>query len=345
MIIPGDTGGDWRARKFVEYAHFVPPVHQAFLLEYAKRRKLTEEQCIFLAFIMGNVYSELTSIFILEEWGYKVPSLEVVNEFLTEWNPKIIYGSARKWTRYGGRAWSTFNWFVNETKNGINPWFNKIAVGTNEREVYDNIIAGALECPGYGRFSTDLFNETLMLYSKAGMITTKLRSDESINFAHGANLTSGLYNIVYMDERADQFDRDGKLTDEEAEFLTEKLLWVKSIYEEMHPEKEIDVPLFVTKVCSFRNCFKGKRGGGFHHYRQLKYLREFELLAPEKKQLWEECYDIRKTVYPSILRGEDHGIVGIPPEINKWWVKHGWVGCEPEALASIRHKSLEGFFV
>lgn len=339
-------GGDWRARKFVQYADFVPPVHQAFLLEYAKRRELTEGQCIFLAFIMGNVYSELTSIFILEEWGYQVPSLETVNEFLNEWNPKIIYGSARKWTRYGGRAWSTFNWFVNETKGDVAAWFKTIAIGNTEREVYDNVIAGALECPGYGRFSTDLFNETLMLFSKAGMITTKLRSDESINFYHGANLTSGLFNICYMDERADKFDRDNVLSETEAQFLTDKLLWVKSIYEEMYPEKEIDVPLFVTKVCSFRNCFKGKRGGGFHHYRQLKYLREFELLAPENQKLWDECYEIRQKVYPSILRGEDHGIVGIPEEISKWWVKYGWVGCEQEALDSIKPKAtIEGFFV
>ena len=175
------------------------------------------------------------------------------------------------------------------------------------------------------------------------MISGKLRSDESINFFNGANLTSGLFNIIYMDERADKFDRDNSLSEEEAEFLTQKLLWVKSIYEKMHPEKEIDVPLFVTKVCSFRNCFKGKRGGGYHHYRQLKYLREFELLAPENQKLWDECYDIRQAVYPSILRGEDHGIVGIPEEISKWWVKYGWVGCEPEALASIKKSTLEGF--
>ena len=183
-----------------------------------------------------------------------------------------------------------------------------------------------------------------MLFSKSGMISAKLKSNESFNFYHGANLTSGLFNICYMDDRANKFDRDNILSDEEAEFLASKVLWIQEIYEEMLPEKVFDGPLIIPKICSFRNCFKGRRGGGYHHYRQLKNLREYEIIAPHKENLWKECYDIRQAVYPSILRGEDHCIEGIPPEISKWWVNHGWVGCEPEALASIRKVTIERFF-
>lgn len=343
MIIPNDTGGDWRAKKFIEYAHFVPPVHQAFLTEYAKRRNLNEEQCVLLSFIMGNVYSELTAIFMFENWNKSCPDKNQVDIFLKQYNDKIVYGSARKWLRYCDRAWTTFNWFVDVTDQKPLQWFNKIAVGKDEREVYDNIKDEAMKCPEYGRFASDLFNEILMIFSKSNFIKTKLRSDESIDFYEGDNLTSGLFNIMYMDERADEYDKNRKLTEQEFNVLMNKLLELKKMYKEIY-NKEVDVPLFVTKICSFRNCFKGKRGGGYHHYRQLRYLREFEQLAPDWNDLWEECYDIRKTVYPEILRGEDHGIYDIPPELTKWWLKYGWVGCEPEALASIKKSTLESFF-
>lgn len=343
MIIPGDQGGIWRAQKFVEYANFVPPVHQSFLTEYASRRNLTEEECVTLAFIMGNVYSELTAIFMFESWNRQCPDKKELDEFLKKWNDKIVYGSARKWLRYCDRAWTTFNWFIEETDRRPMEWFKTIAVGNNEREVYDNIKAGSMECPEYGRFASDLFNEILMIFSKAGMITTKLKSDESIDFYEGDNLTSGMFNIMYMDDKADDYDKNRNLTQEEFDMLKNKLLWVKDLYQETF-KTDIDVPLFVTKVCSFRNCFKGKRGGGYHHYRQLKYLREFEKIAPERQDLWNECYDIRKKVYPSILRGEDHGIYDIPKGLTRWWLDHGWVGCEPEALASIKKNNLEQFF-
>ena len=114
MIIPNDAGGDWRAKKFIEYAHFVPPVHQSFLTEYANRRKLDEGQAVFLSFIMGNVYSELTAIFMFENWNKQVPDKKEVDEFLKKWNDSIIYGTARKWLRYCDRAWTTTNWFVVE---------------------------------------------------------------------------------------------------------------------------------------------------------------------------------------------------------------------------------------
>ena len=342
--IPGDTGGDWRAKKFVEYAHFVPPVHQAFLTEYANRRKLTEEQAVLLSFIMGNVYSELTAIFMFEAWDMKCPDLKQVDEFLKEWNDQIVYGSARKWLRYCDRAWTTFNWFVAETEQQPMQWFNKVAVGSTEREVYESLIEASQQCPEYGRFASDLFNEILMVFNKSGHLSKKLKSDESINFYDGMNLTSGMFNIMYMDERANEFDKNEKLTAQEFDLLMNRLLEIKDMYQQAHPEKEVDVPLFVTKICSFRNCFKGKRGGGYHHYRQLKYLRTFEQIAPKYKQLWDECYDIRKTVYPSILRGEDHCIYDIPPGLTKWWLDRGWVGCEPEALLSIKQNTLEKFF-
>ena len=343
MKIPNDTGGNWRAKKFVEYANFVPPVHQSFLTEYAERRNLNEEQCILLAFLMGDVYSELTAIFMLEEWNYSLPTKEQVALFLEKWNDTIIYGSARKWMRYNGRTQRTLEWLIDESKNGVYSWFKSISSGSTEREIYDNIQSSVLKCPEYGRFASDLFNEILMVFNKSGRVSTKLRSNESINFYDGNNLTSGLFNIIYMDDRADDWDIEGKLSQDEFELLSVELLKLKDLYEQTY-NTEIDVPLFVTKICSFRNCFKGKRGGGYHHYRQLKYLRHFETIAPAYQPLWDECYDIRQKVYPSILRGEDHGIVGIPPSLTKWWLTNGWVGCEPEALASIRSSSLDEFF-
>jgi len=344
MIIPNDKGGDWRANKFVEYANFVPPIHQSFFWEYSNRRNLSEDQCIFLAFLMGNFYSELTAIFAFEEWDMKLPTSNQVNSFFDQWNDRIVYGTARKWQRYNERSKKTLNWFVNNTENSVSSWFDTIAIGDTEREVYDNVQKSIRVCPEYGRFACDLFNEILMIFNKNERLSKKLRSDESINFYEGDNLTSGMFNIIYMDDRADEWDKTKKITKYESDLLHDKILWVKEIYENKFPDKEIDVPLFVTKICSFRNCFKGKRGGGYHHYRQLKYLREFELIAPHKESLWKECYDIRKKMYPEILLGEMHGIVGIPREICKWWLRHGWIGNEPEALASIKTNTIDSFF-
>jgi len=346
MNIPGDKNdGVWRAEKFVDYAEFVPPVHQNFLVEYAKRRQLDEGQCVFLAFLMGNFYSELTAIFAFEKFGRKVPTNAEVDKFLLEWNDLIVYGTARKWIRYKGCSNLVLNWFVNTVSGDPLGWFDRTIRDKNPREAYDALQTESQRCPWYGRFASDLFNEIVMVFAKKRLITTDMRSDESINFYDGANLTSGLFNILYMDDRANEFDANKKITDEENALLSEKIIWLKRVYELKYPNKEVDVPLFITKICSFRNCFKGKRGGGYHHYRQLKYLREFERVAPEEALLWKEMYEIRKFVYPSVLLGEEHGIVGIPAGLTKWWLKNGWIGNEPEALASIKPNStLNEFF-
>ncbi len=59
---------------------------------------------------------------------------------------------------------------------------------------------------------------------------------------------------------------------------------------------------------------KNARYAGFHHDRELGVIRQYEQLFTEYQELWNECYQIRKDIFPNRFLGELHGWNGIRSE-------------------------------
>ena len=157
-----------------------------------------------------------------------------------------------------------------------------------------------------------------------------IKEPTKIDWKNCANLTSGIFNIFYEDEKANEFDKTKKVTPLEIKYLSTKLSAIQKSIQGTYPEQDSEISMFIGKICSFRNLFKNARYGGFHHDRQLGVLKQYEVDFSQYSYLWEECYKLRKDIFPSRFLGELHGWDGIRKERKKIWLTTGKTGVENE---------------
>lgn len=331
MVIPNDNGVDYRLHKFVEYQHAVPPLHRELLIEYSNRKNLDEDGKVLLSWLMANTYHEITSILFLEEVEYGKGYYDRFRDFWSENNERITFGTAKKYNKMNNRILDPIEFFYNNY--GLKPFrslMSFIKDSNNGVERYELIKQLNKGCKNYGRFSEDLFLEILQIFDDPNSFNINIKASDVFDWEHCANLTSAVFNIMYEDELADKFDKGGLSKNELKSWepkLKDKVLEIQETINKTY-NKELDTSLFITKLCSFRNLFKNNRYGGYHHDRQLEYLRKYEETWPEKKDLWNEIYDIRKNVYSQQLLGEIGGWSGIRKERKKLWTTKGLTGVE-----------------
>lgn len=320
MKIPNDNGIDYRARKFVEYQHEVPPIHQATLSQYVSMRNPTQDELVYIAWVMSNTYHELTTMLIFEEvwmrWNF--------NEFWkNNWN-RIQFGTAKKYIKMNDRIVWIMEWFSEKYWESPYKKILEICWKWSWKERYENLIQYNKNCKNFWRFSSDLFNEIVMLFQKDWLIELGLEEPSEFDWKNCANLMSWTLNIMYEDDLADKYDRWDMSSQEIEELkprLNAKIQELKSMIEERYGA-EVDIPLFITKICSFRNLFKNARYWWYHHDRQLEYLIKYNREYPEKKELWRDVMKIRRKRFKATLLGEIGGWNGIRKERKKLWTTY-----------------------
>lgn len=327
LQIPHDTGYPWRLDRFVEYQHRVRSIHPITLCEYANRRGLDEDDCIFLSWLMCVTYSEITAIYMFEKIDWRTMTEESLEKFWTENKPNLIFGSARKHAK-------NQNWFVPLLKSfseiiAPNPsaWL-KAFWEEDVVETYEHVEKAIRKIRYIGRFAADLFLEMLIAFNKLGRTSLELEQPAELDWKNCANLTSAVFNVLYMDEEADQFDKTGKIAPEHFSLLNAEIQNIQKAIQKRYPEQESSVPLVVGKLCSFRNLFKASRYGGFHHDRQLGNIKKYEQSYPQDKELWDMCYAMRSFLFHESLLGEVGGWDDIRKEMKKLFVQEGKTGVE-----------------
>ena len=313
--IPNDDGKTYRLKKFVEYQHEVPSIHYRFLGEWIKKRGISRKGTLDLCWLMSVTYNELTCMLLFHLLAVETPS-----EIWAKYKQKLNFGSARKYAKNN-------DLFV-ELMKSWNEWdgWTENLVGRDPEKTYLNICSSVLKIRNVGRFAADLFMEMLVYLSD--YIGIEVKEPLTIDWKNCANLTSGIYNIFYEDERANKFDRTKKITTEEKCYLSAKLIEIQREIQKTYPEQDSEIPMFIGKICSFRNLFKNARYGGFHHDRQLGVLRQYEKDFPGFRGLWGECYELRKEIFPHKFLGELNGWDGIRKEREKLWLTTGKTGVE-----------------
>jgi len=331
MKIPNDNGIDYRLNKFVEYQNAVPPVHRKILIEYAKQKKLTYDDMILLSWLMSNTYHELTSILMFEEIKYDNNFYFNFKNWWIKNNQRVLFGSAKKWIKMKDRILDVIDFFVKIY--GKQPYqflLNALSKENDKKKRYELIKKINSSCKNHGRFSEDLFLEILITFQKNNELNLNLESDEKFDWENCDNLTSAVFNIIYQDELANKFDKKLIKKSELEVWYPVLLNTVKTIEQaiENKYKQKIDIPLFITKLCSFRNLFKNSRYGGYHHDRQLEYIIEYNKIWPEKKELWRTILEIRYKSFNHNLLGELNGWKGIRKERKKLWTTKGLTGVE-----------------
>lgn len=319
--IPHDDGKLYRLNKFVEYQHKAYAVDSRFLKAYSEREKLTKDQVTDLAFLHAILYNEITAV-LMVEIGREMDYLDI----WAKYSKDINIGSARKHTRYNGRFGCMIVEYKAITEKG--KW-NTIQSLLTDNPVanYERIYNWISVIHDVSRFSADLFCEVLLLCRE--YLGLKIEQPPEIDWVNGCNITSGIYNIFYEDEKANEFDRHNRVTKTEARYLKEKLGEIHREIEKVYPE-DAEITMFIGKICSFRNLFKGARYGGFHHDRQLEVIRGYEKKFPQYQYIWDKCHEIRKDIFPHCLLGELNGWNGIRKERKKLWLTQGKTGVEDE---------------
>ena len=318
--IPHDDGKTYRLRKFVEYQHEVPSIHYRFLGEVIKKRNTPKDEAVVLAWILSLTYNEITALLISEMAQRK--SLE---QIWSEEKPKLQFGSAKKYTKNRDEFVPLMLDFRTLTQCTYYRWLLSCQRASGE-ETYKTIQKQLRTLNACGRFTSDIFLET-STYLK-DYFGLRINEPAAIDWKNCANLTSGIFNIFYEDEKANQYDKKKDLTNKDIQFLTEKLVVIQNAIKNTYPEQDAEISMFIGKICSFRNLFKNARYGGFHHDRQLGVIKKYEEDYPEYKYLWEECYNTRKRIFPNHLLGELNGWDGIRKERKKLWLTTGMTGVE-----------------
>ena len=325
--IPHDDGKEYRLKKFVEYQHKVPAIHPITLMKYISRRNLTKDDLVRMAYINSMTYCEISTIYVFEEINGKFYDKNYIKDFWESNKDKIIFNSARKWVRRKDifcRLVNDFNAIF-----GRQPYekIKRICKYTPEQNytLIKKYLSHIKDC---GRFAQDLVLEMLLKYSKAGLIGVGLKEPFELDWNKDANMTSGLLNIIYEDEKANEFDKTGKIDKQTEMKLYKELLVIQSEIKREYPEQDNSLQSFMTKICSFRNLFKNQRYGGYHHDRQLENIYKYKENYPEKKALWDELLHDRAELFDKKLLGELNGWNGIRKEMKKIWRTKGLTGVE-----------------
>lgn len=326
--IPGDSGGWWRLNKFIEYQHEVPSIHYRVLGEYIYQY-CSISNAVELCWYMSCTYNEVTCVLLSElvQPENYTASKKFWSKLWEKYKPVLDFGSARKYAKNMDWFPQLMVDFIQLTSNDPYGWLKSICIDSpthNYKRVYKEITT----IPHVGRFSADLFMECICYLQE--FLGIRLKEPSKLDWKHCSNLTSGLLNMFYLDEEANFYDKTGKLPLPEKD-LTRKLKVVQKRIHRIYPDQENDINLFVGKICSWRNLFKGTRYGGFHHDRELGVLRRYQESLPEYSYLWEIFFNIRREMFDPRFLGELHDWDGIRPERKKLWLKEGLTGVEKTA--------------
>lgn len=326
--IPGDDGKSYRLRKFIEYQHEVPSIHYRVLGEYILHWVKDLDDAVMMCWYMSATYNEVTCILLQELFDWRSLSPKTVKEyceqFWDETKPVLDFGSSRKYAKSMDWFPILMEEFLRETRKKPYAWLCRLST-EDPVETYHNIFQSVSKISYTGRFSVELFMESIMYISH--YLELDIEEPSKLDWEKCSNLTSGLLNIFYYDEEANEYDRTKKLPVPE-ELLTRKLEEVQRAIRKEYPDQESDINLFVGKICSFRNLFKASRYGGFHHDRELSVLREYQRILPEYDYLWARVFKIRKKLFDQRFLGELNDWDGIRKERKKLWLREGLTGVE-----------------
>jgi len=332
--IPGDTGWPWRMDKFVEYQHAVPAIHPMFLDGYMLNNQegFTKDDYVWLSWLISCTYNEITTVFVFDRLKQKFGDINQVekdwcDDFWRCHREDLVFNSARRYVKANNQFTQLIMDFKTLTKGSPYDWVQKHITDVDPVVNYTKLLKAIRTVPNVGRFSGDLFMESLLHITKRyGFFN--IEEDNKFDWAQCANLTSGLFNILYMDDKANHYDKAKTVSEIDEAVLMKGLLAVQKRVQETYPEQDGRITMMITKICSFRNLFKGTRYAGYHHDRELECLLKYQKTFPQYKDLWNECFQIRKDKFSPILLGEIGGWTGIRKERKKLFLTEGLTGAE-----------------
>lgn len=243
-------------------------------------------------------YSVPTTIVLMK----KLPELKAnPQEFWKKYKSRLLFQSDRKYVKMNDRFAQAYSEF----------WHNGVFESLKKTNDLAEAVTVVENCYGFGRFSAFLFLETY------GVIFGKTFTNNKLDWKNGATVTSGLFNVLGLDEQADDWDKRHKLwcKPETLDQIANEILGCVTRGKEL--------AILETNLCAYRKLFKGSRYIGYYSDRVLDELHYSLKTFPECAKELNLLFTAREKVIPDKYLGEKHGWTGIRKELKKFYLKNG----------------------
>lgn len=320
--IPGDNGKLWRIDKLIEYKQIADYADIPVLAEYSKYLK-NEDEAILVAWFFSLTYSEPSTFWLLDNFDYFDIDKSGLTDFWKTYKENLPFCSSRQYCKNMDWFVPLMGKFMATTKRHPYRWFNSLYnIQDTPEKKYEKIFSTINSWKYMGRFSSELFMLAIEAISENMDIPKIYANSPPFSWKKGSNVTSGMLNLLYLDEEANAFDKSGKF-DKDLEPILNK--GVKTLYKRC-AQKDLKIKDYTTiipRICSFRNLFKGNRYVGFHQDRQLEGIISISKLKGTNLNSIDLLYDIRKQLYPKYLLGELNNWSGTRKERKKLFLNTG----------------------
>lgn len=338
--IKGDTGHPWRLHKFLETLQETPYADTTFLTAFVNNQHSSLDEMILLAWYHSLLYSEISAVYLLKHLDFFQLNPKTLKAFWDSKKSDLEASSFRVYVKNNDWFVPLMKTFIKKTKKQPARWFKSLVDTCIDPKDRFNAIYSEVNSWKYmGRLSTEAFLWTLEDLSYQGLFPWRLDSP-TYYWGKGSNETSGLLNVLYLDEEANEFDKTGKLPHHLYPILDEGLVEVQKELKRLYPKQNADFKQVSPRLCSFRNLFKSNRYMGYHYDRQLSQIIKMrDSKTCKDSKLYDLCFKLRKQVFPKRFLGELNGWSGIRKERKTLFIKQGLTGCEPlkgQLLINIR---------
>lgn len=269
------------------------------LKKYCEIMQFTEEQKENAVLIYSLTYSIPSTIVIM----LKMQELTTnPKKFWKENKEKLIFQSDRKYVKINDKFLPAFFEFDRNIFKTIKK-LDKIDM--------QNIVLEVEKCYFFARFSAFLFIEAYSCIFDKEIVNNKL------DWLNGSTVTSGLLNVLGLDNAANVWDKTHNLNIDVKTFdlLVEKMLNKVSIGK--------DISVMETNLCAYRKLFKGSRYLGYYSDRVLEELNQTIKNYPEYLEQLSVLFIAREHTIPNKYLGEKHNWNGIRKEMKKYYLNTG----------------------
>jgi hypothetical protein len=316
MIIPNDTGKNWRRNKLVEYIGSFPDEIGPIIRHYFKVQHMDKDSQVWWVLLYSACYCMGTACVLEKELDYKTVRKKELSEFWEINKPNLLFQSDRRYIKnmnqFNDIAWE----FLTHTERKPWDYINRF-ITDDPYETYQKLYKEVSSWKYYGRFGTILF-----LYNLHKLVGVDLDYDE-YDWKSGKTTTSALFNAFYLDERAEEFEKDGKLIGDELSWLDDKLYKLIKVLKKKYPDKDWTIMGVTSDLCSYRKLFKQTRYLGYYVDRQQEEIKWLQIRWPRYKDLWKSIWKWRQKVIDPQYLGELNGYFGVQKDLMTTWTKRG----------------------
>ena len=316
MLIPNDEGFPWRRKKLVEYIGLFPDEIGPLIRHYFTAYNMSENDQVWWILLYSACYCVGTACVLWRELDYRTTRKSDLDEFWVKNKNRLIFQSDRRYIKnmnqFNEIAWE----FI--TRSNRTPWkYISQFIADDPYTTYEKLYKEVSSWKYYGRFGTILF-----LYNLHKLMGIDLDYNR-YDWKTGKTTTAALFNAFYLDDRAEEFEKDAKLSSEEVEWLDKTLNLLTKNLKKKYPNKDWTLMGITSDLCSYRKLFKKTRYLGYYVDRQQEEFIWLQNQWPGYNKMWTRLWKWRgKTIDPQYL-GEHLGYTGVRKEHCLAWTGRG----------------------